>query len=129
MILSTSTPEFAYHPIYSDADIPERFRSKYTKSIYEYSALDITRSAVARALLECAEIMENTGVDFFKAREKLFYTNPYFLGPNKYFSYLRYTGTETLPYATHQQQIDAILLIREHVIQTGLIAAMGDLLA
>ena len=90
-------------------------------NIINETAVQITRRATAKALLECASIMYTDNLPFLVARNRLKDNNRYWLQPSGSFSYLRYAGESTMPYATIQHQIDMILLIREHILQTGLL--------
>lgn len=83
--------------------------------------ITITRRATAKALLECAELMQDKKLSFYEARKQLKDNNTYWLSANNYFSILRYAGEGTMPYASIEQQIDLILLTREHILQTGLL--------
>jgi len=87
--------------------------------------LSIQRRAIAKALLECAEIMENKKLPYYVARFKLEHNNTYWLNHCPNFYMFRYAGEQTMPYATIQHQIDMVLLTREHILQIGLLNSFG----
>jgi hypothetical protein len=88
------------------------------------SSIQITRRATAAALLECAEIMETKKLTYYEVFKKLKENNIYWLS-NDSFRLMRYAGEQTMPYASLEHQIDMVLLVREHILQTGLLDFLG----
>lgn len=100
------------------------------QALYQSTKLSMRfqqRLATASALLECIYIMDSQKINFHDARRKLKENNPYWINSSDGFSYLRYAGEATMPYATIDHQITMLLLMREHILQEGLLDLGGKL--